>query len=328
MARTNAAGKSKSDESKWNLMFNALKEYKRRFHHCTPPRTWEGDYTKLSAWVQQQRHRFKNGILKQERQIKLTAIGFLRQISTVDGKWFAQYNKLVEFHRLHGHCDVESVGSPSDPVFFKWLNLQRENTKYGLVREDHKYLLDKLGHNWDSTSGVVATQPKDSAPMVNKGVTNHDPAVASSFARECPPEEVTWVVDGISQGDDEPVSTATVYEAVASYVNKSKSNKRKRMLFAKASRKQVRSNQVSSNPAKTTSPPNLAGLHQLSTNMLLDPTPTRQERTVRLSDSKTTPSSGNGMAWGKAQRSLFHQRDPDGFHADEIMPTLHEKKTD
>jgi hypothetical protein len=56
----------------------------------------------LSRWVYTQRKCFKNGILDQERKVRLEGIGF--ELSGKGKAHEMHFEKLVEFKEKHGHC--------------------------------------------------------------------------------------------------------------------------------------------------------------------------------------------------------------------------------
>lgn len=258
-------------EAKWNKKFAALKEYKRIFHHCLPPN--QGEYLKLSFWVMNQRTAHKNGTLSQERQSKLNAIGFFSRVH--DGsKWIPHYNRLVEFHRCHGHCNADTTDCAAAAArgFLKWLQTQRDDHKDGLLPAERKELLEKLGEPWTSVGGGTV-DGSDIADTVMAGSTNSEQTTTlvpmqvkkppvkrgrpkgqgGMIGKKKKPmrdHEKSIVLDMISptvedDGDDNNagndeggiVTTNSVYQAVSTYVNKRKDNKRKRILFETTPRK-------------------------------------------------------------------------------------------
>jgi hypothetical protein len=65
------------------------------------PKEYEED-KKLGGWVDQQRALFRNGMMNQEREMRLEKIGF-----EFNGKekWNLQFNKLRDYYVKHGHCE-------------------------------------------------------------------------------------------------------------------------------------------------------------------------------------------------------------------------------
>ena len=258
-------------EAKWNKKLAALKEYKRIFHHCLPPN--QGEYLKLSFWVMNQRTAHKNGTLSQERQSKLNTIGFFSRVH--DGsKWIPHYNRLVEFHRYHGHCNADTTDCAAAAArgFLKWLQTQRDDHKDGLLPAERKELLEKLGEPWTSVGGSTV-DGSDIADTVMAGSTNSEQTTTLvPMQAKKPPvkrgrpkgqggmigkkkkpmrdHEKRIALDMISptvedDGDDNNAgndeggifTTNSVYQAVSTYVNKRKDNKRKRILFDATPRK-------------------------------------------------------------------------------------------
>ena len=256
-------------EARWNGMFSALKEYKRLFHHCFPPRVDQGEYIKLSTWVSNQRTAHKSGTLSLDRQIKLNTIGFFSKVK--DGSsWISYYNKLVEFYRCHGHCNADTTyfAAGAERGFLKWLQTQRDDHKYGLLRAERKQLLEKLGEPWTSVGtgtidgSVVATNATGRStasdqtttlvqmpakPPVKRGRPKGTGGKADKKKKPMHDREKHIVLDLISpvveeggedDEEDDIVAANSVYQAVSAYVNKRKDNKRKRILFDTAPRKQ------------------------------------------------------------------------------------------
>jgi len=68
----------------------------------------------LNRWVSRQRRNLKDGILSEERKEKLDGIGFKwklleqkrKDYTKKDLHWISQYNDLVNFQKLHSHCNV------------------------------------------------------------------------------------------------------------------------------------------------------------------------------------------------------------------------------
>jgi hypothetical protein len=64
-----------------------------------------------------------------------------------DKFWNKQYEKLVEFKRKHGNCNVPSWYQEDIP-FGNWVDKQRQLHTKNIIRLDRKVLLDELGFVW------------------------------------------------------------------------------------------------------------------------------------------------------------------------------------
>jgi hypothetical protein len=71
------------------------------------PNKYEED-PPLGRWVDNQRTCFKNGIMDQERKMRLEEIGFefSRKVMTNEDIWDFQFQKLREYCERHGHCEL------------------------------------------------------------------------------------------------------------------------------------------------------------------------------------------------------------------------------
>jgi hypothetical protein len=65
-------------ENLWMLRYNELVEYKREFGHCNVPYSYiRKSNPQLCSWVGEQRRRFKNKYLSDDRIAKLNELGFV-----------------------------------------------------------------------------------------------------------------------------------------------------------------------------------------------------------------------------------------------------------
>jgi hypothetical protein len=134
----------------WNEMFVRLKAYKKEFGTTKVPLRFKGDATGLylGTWVSRQRQKQAKGILRQDRLERLNSVGFVWHGKTTSGpeeQWMDDYEKLVEFQHIHGHCRVPC---DYDKPFEYWVDWQRQQAEQGLLRQDRVVLLDKIGCFW------------------------------------------------------------------------------------------------------------------------------------------------------------------------------------
>jgi Helicase associated domain len=114
---------------KWDMSFDQLREYKRRYGHCNVPYLWESNIP-LSQWVKRQRHQKKlkdqgrHSNLTDDRERLLEGLGFCWDPR--DAAWDERFEELCGFHRVHGHCRV----TPSQDVSLSvWLKRQRHQSR-------------------------------------------------------------------------------------------------------------------------------------------------------------------------------------------------------
>ena len=118
---------------KWHERFHELLKYRDEHGHCLVPHNWEGN-RQLAQWVKRQRYQFKlkcegkHSTVSDERMKILQKVGFVW--SRHSAGWEERYNELVEFSRLHGHCNVPST-YPDNHQLSVWVRCQRRQYKLG-----------------------------------------------------------------------------------------------------------------------------------------------------------------------------------------------------
>jgi len=119
----------------WNMRFNDLLEYQKRTGNCHVPLTYNDDPT-LARWVKRQRYQYKAmmegkfSTMTEERVKALEGIGFIWDSQgTV---WRDRLRELIEFKRIHKHCNVPSNYS-KNPSLAVWVKCQRR--QYKLYKE-------------------------------------------------------------------------------------------------------------------------------------------------------------------------------------------------
>lgn len=128
----------------WEEMFKALDAFRKENGHCQV----QANYSKnlpLGRWVAMQRYRRKIGEMAQAQIDRLDKLGFVW--SPTDVGWERMYEKLVQFKRAQGHCDVPSVW-PKDPRLASWVANQRHRRKTGTLLPERAKRMDALGFAW------------------------------------------------------------------------------------------------------------------------------------------------------------------------------------
>ena len=154
-------------QNKWNASYQKLVEYKQTFGHCRVPVGRKED-SSLGSWVAVQRHLQSTGKLQPDREAKLNEIQFTwserivrsrvnsASSETIDKKWNASFQKLIEFKSRFGHCDVP-LNWKEDPFLGRWVATQRSFQSGGRLRQDRKAKLDELQFAWRSQSSQTST---------------------------------------------------------------------------------------------------------------------------------------------------------------------------
>lgn len=146
----------------WNQMFAAMQDYQRKHGHTNISRG-DADHKRLCAWryTQQEKHRL--GRLSADRVERLNSIGFeweapgrngcTRQ-ELWQGKWDAMHEKLVQFHRAHGHCRIGSL-DVVNAALGRWASKQRAFKRKGMLGASRVARLNSLGFDWNPPVGLT-----------------------------------------------------------------------------------------------------------------------------------------------------------------------------
>lgn len=133
--------------NRWDEMFAQLVEFKKQHGHTNVPQR-VSKYTQLANWVRNQRaaKRYGDPIIA-IRGPRLDEIGFAWRLVETN-PWESMFNKLVEFKKLHGHCNVPQKGG-GDKRLGKWVNTQRTHNTRGTLLPERKQKLDSIGFVWN-----------------------------------------------------------------------------------------------------------------------------------------------------------------------------------
>lgn len=143
------------NEVRWMDRFLELHRFRQQHGHCTVPKQNAGPGGVLYRWTRQQRRNRRLGEagMKEpmpEEKIKLLdGEGFVWD--PPQEAWNTNFDKLVEFHRVHGHFNVSFE---SDKKLHRWVYNQRE--VYRKFREGKKtpmtlerlIRMENIGFQW------------------------------------------------------------------------------------------------------------------------------------------------------------------------------------
>jgi hypothetical protein len=139
----NESERKRADE-RWEQRFAELAAYVRVLGHA---HIYRGDFVhpKLRTWLKTQRAMAVAGTLSAECWQRLTELG----ISLVgrDERWQMRFAQLRQFRERFGHCRV-SAKWKEDVPFGKWVHVQREFKKKGLLSAARVALLESIGFEW------------------------------------------------------------------------------------------------------------------------------------------------------------------------------------
>ena len=148
--RTNApqlprGEKPLSGEKYFEMMFQALLQYKQAHGDCLVPQRWK-ESRKLAEWVSEQRMAYSRGRLAPDHVRRLNEVGF--EWDPVSTRWEEMFQQLVEFKKEHGHTNV-SQRSGKYKALGTWVRNQRgaKRDKRPIMVERAK-CLDEIGFVW------------------------------------------------------------------------------------------------------------------------------------------------------------------------------------
>ena len=129
----------------WDGWFGKLQAYKERFGSCNV-RQGQKEYRSLSAWVSAQRIRQNKGALSEIQVSRLDGIGFVWNMQ--DSVWDERFQKLLEFKKLYGHCNV-LIGEDGLDGLATWVSALRTQNRKGALSEERVERLNAIGFVWD-----------------------------------------------------------------------------------------------------------------------------------------------------------------------------------
>jgi len=140
----------------WKKRFNDLLEYHKRTVNSHIALTYNEDPT-LARWVKRQRYQYKamkegkHSTMTEERVKALEDIGFVWDSQgTV---WRDRLIELMEFKRIHKHCNVPSNHS-KNPSLAVWVKCQRRQYKLykegrpSTITSQRISALERIGFRW------------------------------------------------------------------------------------------------------------------------------------------------------------------------------------
>jgi len=130
-------------EYTWQQHFSKLLSYKKANGHCSVSK---GDLKNLSLanWIIKQRQHRKNGKLTLEKIQLLDKLEFV-WVEYSRTPWTDNLNKLKEFKKKFGHCNVPRKWS-EDAALSNWVAIQRKNKEK--LNENQRNSLNSIGFQW------------------------------------------------------------------------------------------------------------------------------------------------------------------------------------
>jgi hypothetical protein len=135
-----------SQDEKWDLHFEALKQYKESGGTCSVPKRCNWTRMRLGRWVCEQRIAHNRGKLVQERFQHLEKLGFHwngteHYHAKLEQNFSDFFMELVKYKEAHGNLCVP-CNYPENPKLGRWVESQRARCKPSTERYK---LLEELG---------------------------------------------------------------------------------------------------------------------------------------------------------------------------------------
>ena len=136
----------------WEMMFDALMEYKDDHGHCNIPRRVRA-YKQLRVWTDKQQEYYRKGKLSEDRINRLEEIGF--EFNTLSADWETMFNALSKYKKEHGHCRIDGRLRKYKQLR-AWVNNQIASYRGGILSDNYAKRLgnigivfDKLDSDWE-----------------------------------------------------------------------------------------------------------------------------------------------------------------------------------
>ena len=150
-SHSRATGKQSLNEDAWQDAFRRFQAYVRREGHGRIPHAYrESDGYALGAWVNQQRVRYQNGTLNDNRYRRLARLRAWTWDAREDA-WEAGFARVQAFATREGHSRVPHLYRDADGYRVgEWVQNRRKDYRQGTLDDEHRRRLEGLpGWTWD-----------------------------------------------------------------------------------------------------------------------------------------------------------------------------------
>jgi hypothetical protein len=139
----------------WDTRFDQLEKYKEANGDCNVSRR-DRQNIELGRWVAGQRQAKKTFLLSEEREAKLSSIGFAWSIISNKVDWNVRFEQLVEYKEAVGDLNVP-LKICRNPQLGRWVQLQRLENKRNALTNERWEKLNSIGFDWGKQpSGWIA----------------------------------------------------------------------------------------------------------------------------------------------------------------------------
>jgi superfamily II DNA or RNA helicase len=138
-------------EDPWEDGFARLQSYVEREGHSRVPQSYlDGDGYRLGGWASNQRRRYQQGVLEEERRRRLEALPSWTW-SPLEDAWEDGFARLQTYMEREGHSRVPRSYRDGDGFLLgQWVIHQRQRYQQGALEEERRRRLEALpSWTWD-----------------------------------------------------------------------------------------------------------------------------------------------------------------------------------
>lgn len=148
----------KVNETKWNLMYEELKNYYDKYHTLTISKTYEPMFVtneELKTWLNVQRKNYRREtILTSSQRQKLKALGIERD--NAKEYWVSMYNLAFNYYQKNQHLTITHPQTAEEKSLYTWLRNQRYSYRQGKLSMERIELLNALNFIWSPRKNLTA----------------------------------------------------------------------------------------------------------------------------------------------------------------------------
>lgn len=148
----------KVNETKWNLMYEELKNYYDKYHTLTISKTYEPMFVtneELKTWLNVQRKNYRREtILTSSQRQKLEYLGIERD--NAKEYWASMYNLAFNYYQKNQHLTITHPKTSEEKSLYIWLRNQRYSYRQGKLSMERIELLNALNFIWSPRQNLTA----------------------------------------------------------------------------------------------------------------------------------------------------------------------------
>lgn len=148
----------KVNETKWNLMYEELKNYYDKYHTLTISKTYEPMFVtneELKTWLNVQRKNYRREtILTSSQRQKLKALGIERD--NAKEYWVSMYNLAFNYYQKNHHLTITHPQTAEEKSLYIWIRNQRYSYRQGKLSMERIELLNALNFIWSPRKNLTA----------------------------------------------------------------------------------------------------------------------------------------------------------------------------